>query len=96
MTVGMQPKVDEQRDRVFANEAEVIEALGGGAAIGRRLNIRRTAVSNWIYNSGIPFRQHQALVDLAEEKGVGGITHRLLVDLRRKRAAELALERSAS
>jgi hypothetical protein len=82
--------VDQEVQTPLLTERDVIEALGGGSAVARKLGVLRTAVSSWIMgNKGIPYRQHEPLVQLANELRVPGITHELLFSMRKAREEPL-------
>lgn len=42
--------------------ADIIDALGGVAAVSRALNIPPTTVGNWRARNSIPARHHQAIL----------------------------------
>lgn len=50
--------------------AELIRALGGPTAVGRRRGVRSQAVSMWIARRVIPAEHHMDLWAMAREKGV--------------------------
>lgn len=49
---------------------EIIQALGGPSAVGRRLGVRPQAVSLWVVNDRIPADRVPELERLARELGV--------------------------
>ena len=49
---------------------DIIQALGGPAAVGRRLDVRSQAVSLWGTTGQIPLERVPALLRLADEVGV--------------------------
>lgn len=49
---------------------EIIQSLGGPAAIGRQLGCRSQAVSQWAAHNRIPLQRIFALEQLAREQGL--------------------------
>lgn len=49
---------------------ELIQRLGGPAAIGRRLGIRSQAVSLWLSQRRVPLERVPQLLELASELGL--------------------------
>lgn len=52
------------------NIKTILQALGGPAAVGRRLGVRSQAVSLWAIKGRVPADRVPALLRLARERGV--------------------------
>lgn len=78
--------MDHQPARIFETESDVIGALGGPSALGTRLGLVRSAVSQWA-RFGIPYNWHQPIVELARSDGIAGITPERLFAIRQAREA---------
>ena len=48
----------------------LIRRLGGDCEVGRALKRRPSAIRNWVRDGYIPPRHHEAIIELAKEKGV--------------------------
>jgi len=73
----------------FESEQQLIQALGGVTKVALALGLRKTAVSNWTMpeRDGIPHRYHHQIVELAAQQNIEGVTHALLIALRREERA---------
>ncbi len=49
---------------------ELISALGGPAAVGRRVGVRSQAVSLWMANDQVPLERVPAVLRMAAERNV--------------------------
>lgn len=61
---------------------DIVQALGGPAAIGRHLGIRCQAVSLWIRKDRIPAERVPDLEHLAREQGVALRAEQMRPDVR--------------
>ncbi len=64
----------------------VISALGGTGAVAKALKIAQQVVCNWSGRNSIPWGYHNALLRLADERGVA-ITRSTLEGVVRKNIA---------
>jgi len=60
---------------------DVIEALGGSAAVSAARELPYTTVASWKARCAIPAREWPGLVKLARERGKHGVTLEKLAEL---------------
>lgn len=60
---------------------DVIEALGGSAAVSIARQLPYTTVASWKARGTIPAREWPGLVKLARERGTRGVTLQKLAEL---------------
>lgn len=68
-------------DRNLKDVGSVIDALGGNAEVARFLDIGASAVSEMKRRGSIHARYFKPIVEMAEQRGVDGVTVDALVDM---------------
>lgn len=75
--------------------AEIIDRLGGYAVVAAEMKIRPTTVQSWRTRRSIPPADWLAVVELAERKGVPGVTLDRLAELAKLAADQRQRRRAA-
>jgi hypothetical protein len=63
----------------------LIDALGGRSVVATAAGVETNTATYWVHRKRIPPEHWLALIGLAEERGVDGVDHELLLRLHRPR-----------
>jgi hypothetical protein len=63
----------------------LIEALGGRPIVGDAAGVETNTVTYWVRRKRIPPEHWAALIALADERGIDGVDHELMLRLHRPR-----------